>query len=87
MGTHMKTTIEIADALFHEARRVAERDATTFRRLVETGLRKVLAEKRSRPARFRLRDARFKGGKGLQRGAPQADWTAVRAAIYEGRGA
>jgi methylthioribose-1-phosphate isomerase len=42
MDTDLKTTIEISDALLEEARRVAARDRTTVRSLIEEGLRIVL---------------------------------------------
>lgn len=84
MGTHMKTTVEIADALLAEAKRVAAKEGTTVRALVEQGLRRALAERR-RGARFRLRRATFKG-KGLQPGVEELGWERVRELAYEGRG-
>lgn len=42
MVAHMKTTVEIADALFAEARAEAERRGTSMRSLIEDGLRRVL---------------------------------------------
>lgn len=81
----MKTTIDIADALLDQARAAAARDGVTVRSLVEEGLRAVLAQRRARRARFQLRDASFKG-KGLQPGVSLADWSAVAAEIYGGRG-
>ena len=84
MVSHMKTTIEIPDALLAEARRAAERQGITLRALVETGLRRVLGERRS--AGFRLRRATF-GGQGLQPGIREGDWGAIRDLSYEGRGA
>jgi len=84
MVTHMKTTIEIPDALLEEARKLATRERTTVKALVEQGLRQVVAG-RKRSAPFRLRKATFKG-KGLQPGVKEASWEQVRDLIYEGRG-
>ena len=63
MGAHMKTTIEISDALLSEAKEVAEREHTTLRALVEEGLRTVLAHT-TKATPFKMRDARFKGRRG-----------------------
>jgi hypothetical protein len=80
----MKTTIEISDGLLREARRVAIRERTTLRALVEQGLQRLLAERRRKPA-FRLRKASFKG-RGLRPELADAGWDRVRDLIYEGRG-
>jgi hypothetical protein len=84
MGTHMKTTVEIADALLDEAKRVAAKEGTTVRALIEQGLRRALAE-RKRGGRFRLRRATFKGA-GLQPGVQELGWERIRELAYEGRG-
>lgn len=81
----MKTTIEIADSLLEEAKKLAARKRTTVRALVESGLRQVLAQKVSRGGSFRLRDATFKG-EGLAPGVNGASWERIREAAYEGRG-
>jgi len=60
----MKTTIDIADPLFAEAKRLAERNGTTLKALVEHGLRQVLADSSREQQPFRLRQAGF-GGQGL----------------------
>jgi hypothetical protein len=52
----MKTTVEIADPLFDEAKREAERSGCTLRDLIEVGLRKEL-ERRATAKPFKLRDA------------------------------
>jgi hypothetical protein len=93
MGTHtdtpislpdMKTTLEISDPLLREARKIAARENTTLRELVEQGLRRVVAE-RGKKAPFKLRRATFKG-RGLHPDFQNADWANIRDAIYEGRG-
>jgi hypothetical protein len=82
----MKTTIELSDSALDEARRVAAREGITLRALIEEGLRRVLAERRSRRAGFRLRDAAFDGD-GLAPEFAGESWPAVRDAIYRERGA
>lgn len=80
----MKTTVEIPDSLLEEARKLASRDKTTVRALIEEGLRRIIAD-RKRMRRFRLRKATFKG-KGLQPGVQGASWERIRDMAYEGRG-
>lgn len=82
MVTHMKTTVEISDGLLDEARKVASRDGTTVRALIEAGLRKEVRERRShRP--FRLRRATFRG-RGLRPELRGASWEQIRELAYEG---
>lgn len=85
MGTHMKTTIEIATPLLERAKRLAARDGVTLRELVEAGLRKELEERRTEQ-HFALRDARVRG-QGLQPDFQGTTWDRIRDAAYEGRGA
>jgi hypothetical protein len=80
----MKTTLDISDPLLKDARRLAARDGTTLRALVEKGLRTVITESKQRTS-FKLRDGSFKG-KGLQPEFADAGWDEIRRAIYEGRG-
>ena len=82
MVTHMKTTIELSDALLKAARKRARARGLTLRAIVEEGLRLVLRdEAKAKP--FRLRRASFKG-----EGVVDAtnEWGAVRDSIYRGRG-
>ncbi len=80
----MKTTLDISDALLREARKIASRDRTTLRALVEQGLRKIIAERKSaRP--FRRRKVTFKG-RGLVPELRGSDWDKIRDLAYEGRG-
>jgi hypothetical protein len=82
----MKTTVEISESLFNAARRIAAEERTTLRALIEEGLTQVV-ERRRAPKRFKLRDATFKGGQGLNPEFADGDWSKIRDAIYEGRGA
>ena len=81
----MKTTVEIADSLLEAARKLAAREGTTLRALMEQGLRQVVAERRRRAGAFRLRKASFKG-QGLQPGVAGASWERIREMAYESRG-
>lgn len=81
----MKTTVEIADAVFESARRQAAREGTTLRALIEEGLRTLLQRRRALPKGFVLRDASFQGD-GLYPGVSLEDWNHVRTLIYEERG-
>ena len=85
MVTHMKTTVEIADSLLDEARKVAEREETTVRALIEEGLRHVVKEHKGDRG-FRLRKATFRG-QGLRPDVGEGSWERLRDLIYEGRGA
>jgi hypothetical protein len=80
----MKTTLDIPDPLLREARKVAERERTTLRALVEQGLRRVLADRQRRRG-FRLRKASFKG-QGLHPDMKSAGWERLRALAYEDHG-
>lgn len=77
----MKTTVEIADPVLREARKVAAREGTTLRSLIEDGLRRVLADKR-RKAPFRLRLVTA-GGRGLRPELRDANWNDIRDLSYE----
>jgi hypothetical protein len=85
MGTHMKTTIEISDALLTAARGAAAKRRTTLRRLVEDGLRRVLTEQREAEG-FQLRKVSFKG-KGVQPPLVEGEWERIRDLVYDKHGA
>ena len=83
----MKTTIDIADPLLHEAKRLATREGTTLRALVEQGLRQVLAERRQRRREpYRQRLVVFKGD-GLTPEFQNAGWAEILKAARERGGA
>src|SRR6187402_1993409 len=54
MASHMKTTIEISDALLDQAKAVAAEEGTTVRALVESGLRWRVEEHRAHYGTFKL---------------------------------
>lgn len=81
MATHMKTTLEISDAVLQRAKALAAQEGTTVRALVEDALRQLLQSRRA-AAKFRLRDASV-GGNGLRPEFRDATWDRVRDAIYE----
>ena len=84
MGTPMKTTIEISDAVLSAAKELAGVRGTTLRALVEEGLRSVI-EASTAPGTFTLRDAGV-DGLGLHPDVREGDWAQIRAFTYEGRG-
>jgi len=75
----MKTTIEIGSALLKQAKRIAAKEGSTLRALVEEGLRAALAERKKKRKPFRLNLVTVKG-KGLQ---PGVDWSLPRDLAYE----
>jgi len=76
----VKTTVEISDALFAEAKAVAGRNGLTFRQLVEEGLRESIRQHSRQKRKFRLKDGAVPGG--LQR---DYTWQEILAMCYEGR--
>ena len=78
----MKTTVDIPDSLFQEARACAESRGLSFRQVVEEGLRAVIQQGKKTRKPFRLRDGSVEGD-GLQ---DNLSWTEIRQTIYQGRG-
>ncbi len=77
----MKTTLEIADPLLHQARQIALRDGDTLRSLVEQGLRKVVAERSAKTKPFKLPDCCV-GEPGSPPAYEMLAWDDKRALIY-----
>ncbi len=78
----MKTTVEISDSLFLEAKMTAQARGVTLKQLVEQGLRWAIREHREPRKPFKLRDGSV-NGEGL---VADLSWPEIRAMIYEGRG-
>lgn len=81
----MKTTVEIADGLLAAARKLAAKNGTTVRALIEEGLRRVVEARRT-GGRFKLEDRSWGSG-GLRPEFRDASWEQLRDASYRGRGA
>ena len=80
----MKTTVEIADSLLAAARRLAAKEGTSVRALIEEGLRRVV-DKRVARGGFTLRRVPF-GGDGLSPDLSPGDWESIRDRAYGDRG-
>ena len=80
----MKTTVEVPDALFQRAKRLAERTGRPMRGLIEEGLRRVLEDEKAADARYRLPD-RSVGEPGAPNPLESMDWGTLRTEIYGGR--
>ena len=78
----MKTTVEISDGLFREARQYAHAHELTFRQVVEAGLQKLISGRASQPEPFRLKSRSFHGDGMLK----DYSWSEIRSLAYEGRG-
>jgi hypothetical protein len=78
----VKTTVEISDALFREAKRYAKDHDVTFRELLERSIQGLIAKNNGPRKIFRLKRCSFRGD-GL---VGDYSWPEVRAQIYEGRG-
>lgn len=81
----MKTTIDIADDLFLQAKRIASENSTTLEEIVQMALRRFFEQEKARVSSFTLRDASVEGN-GVQPGIDEGDWAEIRHLVYEGRG-
>ena len=81
----MKTTIDLSDALLHEAKASARAHGVTLRALIEQGLHMAIKQMQTKKKPYALRDCSV-GGAGLQAGQ-SSDWVTVRDMVYEGHGA
>ena len=77
----MKTTIELPDDLFRQAKHYAVQQGIPMREVVERGVR-VLVEGKQPKKKFRLRTITTKGD-GL---ICDGDWNTIRSLIYDGHG-
>jgi hypothetical protein len=78
----MKTTVELPDDLFREAKAYAASQGITLREVMERGLESVVRGAVPRPRRFRLKTITMKG-QGI---TGDGDWNSIRSKIYAGHG-
>jgi len=78
----MKTTVEISDDLFRQAKEYAARHGVPMRKVIEHGLQLALQAKRPSRRPFRLKTVTTKG-EGL---ICDGDWSTIRSLIYDGHG-
>ncbi len=81
----MKTTIDIADNIAIQSRRLSQRENVTFKALVEEGLLLVIEKHAARPKRT-VKPVTFKGN-GMTGEFQPGTWNHVRDTIYAGHGA
>jgi hypothetical protein len=84
MLIHMRTSVDISDALHAEAMRVARANHISLRDLMEEGLRSVLERRQKMQQPYELVDFSF-GGSGTLPGVDITNWDQVRDVLYEGR--
>lgn len=72
MHRHMRTTIDLSDALVNRVKKYMKRHKTTLRAVVEAGIERVL-EERAPERGFQVRDASFLGAAGFASGSAAED--------------
>jgi hypothetical protein len=86
MGIHMKTTVELPDALFVAAKKRAAEERTTLRTIFERALRHELSGKRTpaaRPGYKKIRWVTYPGG--LPEGLDMSDRVAMHEWLSKNR--
>jgi hypothetical protein len=80
----VKTTIELPEDLLERSKRLARKEGSTLRALIEEGLRLAIRAREQRPRKpFRLQTF---GGDGLTAEFRDAGWERIRDEIYRDRG-
>ena len=80
----MRTTIDLSEAVFQQAKRCAQRRQTTLRDIIEEGLRLVM-DREDAVQKYRLKDLSYGSG-GTVPGIEMGDWERIRDILYTGRG-
>jgi metal-responsive CopG/Arc/MetJ family transcriptional regulator len=86
MASHMKTTVQIPDALLAEVQRIAAKNKTTLRALVQEGLQHVVDNEQKKKKPFKLGDMSYPPKYLVKEKTEPKSWDEIRAIIYEGFG-
>ncbi len=84
MASHMKTTVQIPDALLAEIQQIATKNKTTLRALMQEGLQHVVEQERMKKKPFKLKDCSVRGN-GLVDELKNARWSDIVAMSYGDR--
>ena len=85
MASHMKTTVVIPDALLAEIQKIATKNKTTLRALMQEGLMHVVEREQKKKKPEKMKDCSF-GDPNQPWGLEGKSWDEIRAIIYEGHG-
>ena len=85
MASHMKTTVHISDALLADIHKIAAQRKTTFKALVDEGLRHVVETASATKKQFKMKDASV-GKPGDPWPLDGKSWEEIRDIIYGDRG-
>jgi hypothetical protein len=86
MASHMKTTVQIPDALLADVQKIAQKNNTTFRALVQEGLLHVVERERLKKKPLKLKDCSYPPKHQVKKLVEPMNWEDLRAMIYEGHG-
>ncbi len=81
----MKTTVQISDALLAEVQKIAAKNKTTLRALVDEGLRHVVEREHTREQPYKMKDCSV-GGEGLHPDVQGLTPAEIIASSYGDRG-
>ena len=84
MASHMKTTVQIPDALLAEIQQIATKNKTTLRALMQEGLQHVVERERTKKKPFKLKDCSV-GDPNAPWPLEDKSWEEIRAIAYGDR--
>lgn len=86
MANHMKTTVQIPDALLADVQKIAYKNKTSFRALVQEGLLHVVEQDQKKKKNHHVKDCTYPPAHLVKGKLDPMPWEKLRAIIYEGRG-